>query len=126
MLCSSFISTLLIRKCRLVVLFFCSIVLCSQTYLRSKLWTPCYVPFLVIVLVMPTVLLSFHFVGTFIPMDTYTNKSCMIGSVCISTIVHPFARPLVYSIFSVSSGVLRNTIVNSVNSVTPKFGTTQS
>ena len=73
-----------------------------------------------------TVLLSFRFVDTFIPMDTYTNKSCIIGSVHISTIVHPFAQPLVYSVFSISSGVLRNIIVNSMNSVTPKFGTTQS
>ena len=36
LLCSSFVLTLLIRKCRLVILSFCSIVLCSQTYLRSK------------------------------------------------------------------------------------------
>ena len=36
LLCSSFVSTLLIRKHRLVVLLFCSIVLCSQTYLRSE------------------------------------------------------------------------------------------
>ena len=39
-----------------------------------------------------TVLLSFSFVDTYIPMDTYTNESCMIGPVCISTIVHPFLR----------------------------------
>ena len=36
LLCSSFDLTLLIRKHRLVVLSFCSIVLCSQTYLRSE------------------------------------------------------------------------------------------
>ena len=36
-----------------------------------------------------TVLLSFFFVDTYIPMDTYTNESCMIGSVRILTIVHP-------------------------------------
>ena len=73
-----------------------------------------------------TVLLAFLFVDTFIPMDTYMNKSCMIGSVHISTIVHPLREPLVYSIFSVSSGVLRNIFVNSVNSVSPKFGTMRS
>ena len=73
-----------------------------------------------------TVLLSFRFVDTFIPMDIYTNKSCMIGSVRISTIVHPFAWPLVYSVFSVSSGVLQNIFINSVICVTLKFGTTRS
>ena len=36
LLCSSFVLTLLIRKHRLVVLSFCSIVLCSQTYLQSE------------------------------------------------------------------------------------------
>ena len=88
LLCSSFVSTLLIRKRRLVVLLFCSIVLRSQTYLRSKtfhFWLLCF-------LCPITILLSFLSLDTFIPMDTYTNKSCMIGSVCISTIVHPFAR----------------------------------
>ena len=35
LLCSSFVLTLLIRKHRLVVLSFCSLVLRSQTYLRS-------------------------------------------------------------------------------------------
>ena len=90
LLCSPFVSTLLIRKRRLVVLLFFSIVLRSQTYLWSKLRTPCYVPFLVVVLFMPhNHLIIFRFVDTFIPMDTYTNKSCMIGSVHISTIVHP-------------------------------------
>ena len=53
LLCSPFVLTLLIRKCRLVVLLFCPIVLRSQTYLRSELRTPCYVPFLIIVLFMP-------------------------------------------------------------------------
>ena len=53
LLCSSFVLTLLIRKHCLVVLSFHSIVLHSQTHLRSKLRTPCYVPFLVIVLVVP-------------------------------------------------------------------------
>ena len=41
LLCSSFILTLLIREHRLVVLSFCSIVLRSQTYLRSEFQTPC-------------------------------------------------------------------------------------
>ena len=41
LLCSSFVLTLLIREHCLVILSFCSIVLCSQTYLRSKLQTPC-------------------------------------------------------------------------------------
>ena len=36
LLCSSFVLTLLIRKRCLIVLLFCSIVLRSQTYLRSK------------------------------------------------------------------------------------------
>ena len=36
LLCSPFILTLLIRKHRLVILLFCSIVLCSQTSLRSE------------------------------------------------------------------------------------------
>ena len=36
LLCFLFVLTLLIRKGRLVVLLFCSIVLHSQTYLRSK------------------------------------------------------------------------------------------
>ena len=73
-----------------------------------------------------TVLLSFRFIDTFIPMDTYTNKWCMIGSVHISTIVHPLARTSSLSVFSVFSGVLQNIFVNSVNSVTPKFGTPRS
>ena len=53
LLCSSFVLTLLIRNHRLVVLLFCSIVLRSQTYLRSEFRTPCYVPILVIMLVVP-------------------------------------------------------------------------
>ena len=53
LLCSSFVLTLLIRNRHLVVLLFCSIVLRSQTYLRSKLRTPCYVPFLVIAFYAP-------------------------------------------------------------------------
>ena len=94
LLCSPFVSTLLIRKRRLVVLLICSIILCSQIYLQSK--TPefllcsilgyraffCYI----------TVLLSFLFIDTYIPMNTYTNESCMIGPVRISTIVHSSAR----------------------------------
>ena len=112
LLCSPFVLTLLVRKCCLVVLLFCSIVLRSQTYLQSK--TPdsllCSIFWLLCLLCPITVLLSFLFVDTFIPMDTYMNKSCMIGSVCISTIVHPLCKPLVYSIFSISSGVLRNTL----------------
>ena len=127
LLCSSFVSTLLIRNRHLVVLLFYSIVLRSQTYLQSKLRTPCYVPFLVLCFLCPiTILLSFHFVDTFIPMDTYTNKSCMIGSVHILTIVQPFAQPLVYSAFSVFSGVPRNIFINSVISITLKFRTTRS
>ena len=41
LLCSSFVLTLLIRKCHFVVLLFCSIVLHSQIYLWSELRTPC-------------------------------------------------------------------------------------
>ena len=37
----------------------------------------------------------------------------------------PTARTSSLSVFSVFSGILRNTIINSVNSVTPKFGTTR-
>ena len=48
---------------------------------------------------------------------------CMIGSVCILTIVHPFVQTSSLSIFSIFSGVLRNTIVNSI---TPKFETMRS
>ena len=67
-----------------------------------------------------TVLLSFLFVDTYIPMDTYTNESCMIGLVHISTIVHSSAQ---------TSSLLRLlwcTPGTFVNSVTPKFGISQS
>ena len=63
LLCSSFVLTLLIRKHHLVFLLFCSIVLHSQIYLQSELRTPCYVPFLVIVLVVPhnrLIIFPFH------------------------------------------------------------------
>ena len=47
---------------------------------------------LLLLLYSITILLSFSFVDTYIPMDTYTNKSCMIGPVRISTMVHPSSR----------------------------------
>ena len=53
LLCSSFVLTLLIRKHRLVVLSFCSIVLHSQTYLRSVTPNSLLCPLLVIVPVVP-------------------------------------------------------------------------
>ena len=69
--CSPFSDLSLIRNSRILVMFSfgLSCFLCSIT-----------------------ILLSFLFVDTFIPMDTYTNKSCMIGPVRISTIVHPSAQ----------------------------------
>ena len=112
-------------SCCSLVLFYCSpfsdlsLIQNSGLLVMFHFWLLC--------LLCPiTVLLSFRFVDTFIPMDTYMNKSCMIGSVHILTIVHPFARNSSLSVFSVFSGVLQNTIVNSVNSVTLKFGTTRS
>ena len=50
----------------------------------------------------------------------------MIGSVRILTIVHLFAQISSLSVFSIFSGVLQNTTINSMNSVTPKFGTMRS
>ena len=38
----------------------------------------------------------------------------------------PIAQTSSLSVFSVFSTVLRDTIINSVKSITPKFGTTQS
>ena len=109
-------------SCCSLILFYCSpfsdlsLIRNSGLLVMFHFWLLC--------LLCPiTVLLSFRFVGTFIPMDTYTNKSCMIGSVHILTIVHPFARTSSLSVFSIFSGVLWKTIVNSV---TPKFGTTRS
>ena len=78
----------------IILLFFCSVLLFSVLRLISdpKLWTPCYVPFLVIVLFMPhNCLIIFPFCRYIHSHEYIYEQSCMIGSVCISTIVHPFA-----------------------------------
>ena len=78
----------------IVLLFSCSVLLFSILRLISdlKLWNSCYVPRLSCFLCSTTILLSFSFVDTYIPMDTYTNESCMIGPVHILTIVHPSSQ----------------------------------
>ena len=112
-------------SCCSLVLFYCSPFSDSSLIQNSGLLVMFY--FWLLCLLCPiTILLSFRFMDTFIPMDTYMNKSCMIGSVRILTIVHPFAWTSSLSVFSILSGVLRNIFVNSVNSVTPNFGTTRS
>ena len=109
-------------SCCSLVLFYCSLYWDLSPIWNSRLLVIFH--FWLLCLLCPiTILLSFCFVDTFIPMDTYTNKSCMVGSVHISTIVHPFARTSSLTVFS---GVLWNIFVNSVNSVTPKFETMRS
>ena len=127
LLCSSFVLTLLIRQCRLVVLLFCSIVLHSQTYLRFELRTPCYVPFLVIVLVVPHNRLIIFPFRRYIHSHEYIYEQVMYDRISLY-IDHsaPIARTSSLSVFSVFSGVFWNIFVNSVNSVTPKFETTRS
>ena len=112
-------------SCCSLVLFYCSLfsdlspIWNSGLLVMFHFWLLCF-------LCPITVLLSFLFVDTFIPIDTYTNKSCMISSVHISTIVHPFAR---------TSSLLRllpllwctpKYLENAVNSITLKFGTRRS
>ena len=79
----------------IVLLFSCSVLLFSILRLISDPNSGILVIFcfrLLLLLCSITVLLSFFFIDTYIPMDTYTNESCMIGSVRISTIVHPSSQ----------------------------------
>ena len=77
LLCSSFVLTLLNRKHHLDVHLFWSIVLRSQTHLRSELQTPCYVSFLVIVLVVPHNRLIIFLFCRYIHSHGYIYKQVM-------------------------------------------------
>ena len=109
-----------------ILLFSCSVLLFSVLRLISdpKLQTPCYIPFLVIVLFMPhnrLIIFPFH---SYIPSHGYIYEQVMYDR--ISSYIDYSAPICATSSLLRLLHLLRCTLDYHRNSVTPKFGTTRS